>query len=94
MVNFPNSERVDMRMLYGVADGNAKLNDGAPPHFVRPVIEWLITIFLTDLNVCDFCLSGWMKELVYGNQQSPETIEELQQRVELPEFFYGSAQTC
>ena len=30
-----------------------------------------------------FCLWGWMKQLVYGNQQRPETIEELQQRVEV-----------
>ena len=45
---------------------------------------------------------GWMKQLVYENQQCPETIEELQQRVEVaaatvrgtPGVFYVSVQTC
>ena len=42
-----------------------------------------------------------MKQLVYGNQQCPETMEELQKRVEVaaatvrgtPEVFYISVQT-
>ena len=73
-------------------------HDGAPPHFGRPVTEWLNNRFpnesvgrngpetwlarTLDLNRCDFGLKGWMKQLVYRNQQCPEAIEELQ-RVEV-----------
>ena len=74
------------------------LHDEAPPYFPRPVTEWLNNHFPTsgsvetavawpphspDLSLCDFCLWGWMKQLVYGNQQRPETIESLQQRLEV-----------
>ena len=60
------------------------LNDGVPPHFIRPVTEWLNNHFLNqwvgrkgsvvwtprspDISPCDFCLWGWMK-------QCQETIE-------------------
>mgnify|MGYP005986643663 CR=1 FL=1 len=55
-----------------------------------------------NLNPCDFYLWGWMKQLVYGNQQCPESMEELPQRVAVaaaavrgtPGFFYVSVQTC
>ena len=75
------------------------LNERALPHFARPVSEWSNNHFPNrwvgrnglvacrprspDLYPCDFCLWGWMKQSVYGNQQCPETIEELQQRVEV-----------
>ena len=79
----PLDERVHIRYSH----------DRVPLHFARPVSEWLNNHFpnqwvrktgpvawrpcLPDLNPCDFCLRGWMKQLVYGNQQCPETIEEL-----------------
>ena len=75
------------------------LLDEAPPHFAGPVTEWLKKHFPNhwvgrncpvawpsrspDLSPCNFCLWGWMKQLVYGNQHCPETFEELQQRVEV-----------
>ena len=100
-VEVPLGERV--RMWY--------LHDGAPPHFARPVTEWLNTHFpdqyvgrngpvawpprLPDLNACDFSMWSWMKQLVYGNRQCPETIKDLQQQfMELPEFLNVSVQTC
>ena len=67
-------------MLYDMADGNATF--------------WLNTIFQTsgsvktaqcspDLIPCNFYLWDWMKQLVYGNQLCPESVEDLQQRVEV-----------
>ena len=45
---------------------------------------------------------GWRKQLFYENQQCPQTIEELQERMKVaaatvrktPAFFYVSVQTC
>ena len=36
-----------------------------------------------DFYPCDLCLRDWMKQLVYGSQQCPQTIEKLQRRVEV-----------
>ena len=82
-VEVPLGKRV--RMWY--------LHSGAPPHFARLVTGWLNNHLPNrpvawpprspDFNPCDRCLWGWMKQLVYGNKQCPETIKELQHQLEV-----------
>lgn len=74
------------------------MHDGAPPHFARNVRHHLDRVFedrwigrggpaswpprSPDFNPLDFYLWGNFKSLVYDNQEAPETLEELRQRVE------------
>lgn len=73
------------------------LQDGAPPHFRREVIEHLNNEFPNrwigrngyiswparspDLTPCDFFLWGYLKQLVY-HDGDVNTVQELQQRIE------------
>lgn len=84
-------------------DGNLALDeqllhfqqDGAPPHYVRPVREWLDNHYpeqwigrrgpiewpprSPDLTPLDFFLWGHLKSVVFKTQ--PDSIEDLQQRI-------------
>ena len=67
------------------------MQDGAAPHFLKDVREWLDRTFperwlgcrgphkwparCPDLTPCDFFLWGWAKEEVYKTK--PKTIPEL-----------------
>lgn len=85
------------------ANGNLALDehllhfqqDGAPPHYVRPVREWLDNHYpeqwigrrgpiewpprSPDLTPLDFFLWGHLKSVVFKTQ--PDSIEQLQQRI-------------
>ena len=117
-LNNVSKEQLDVEVPLGEPVYMWSLDDGAPLYFARPVTEWLNNHFITqwidrndpvawlprspDLNPCDFCLWSWMKQLVYGNHQCPETKEKFQQRVEVAAttvrgtavLFYVSVQTC
>ena len=72
------------------------MHDGAPPHFARPVREWLDQHFpqhwigrqgpqewparSPDLTPCDFFLWGWAKEQVY--RAKPGNLDELEAEIE------------
>ena len=72
------------------------MQDGAPPHFARPVREWLDDHFperwmgrqgphewparSPDLTPCDFFLWGWAKEQVYCAK--PRNLDELEAQIE------------
>ena len=72
-------EQLDVEVPLGEQFRMWYLHDGAPPHFARPVTAWLNNHFpkewvgrngpvawpprRPDLNPCDFCLWGWMKQL-------------------------------
>ena len=89
---------MELEVLLGERVRMWYLHDEAPPHFATPVTEQLNNHFpnhcigrnglvswpqrSADLNPSDFCLCGWMKRLVYGNQQCSETIEEFEEQVE------------
>ena len=73
-------EHLDVKVPLGERVLMWYLNDGAPPHFDRPVTEWLNNHFpnhwvgrngpvvwsprSSDLNQCDFCLWGWIKQFL------------------------------
>ena len=80
---------------WGNIDDIIFMKDGAAPHFLKDVREWLDRTFperwlgrrgphkwparSPDLTPCDFFLWGWAKEEVYKTK--PKTIPELKERI-------------